>query len=203
MPNERLDYLIRKARLEERDEIQKLILESARHLSREHYTKTQIEAAIKAVFGVDTSLILDGTYFVAECDGTLVGCGGWSRRRTLFGGDQFSNRDTNELDPRTEAAKIRAFFIHPNFARQGIARAILARCESEARANGFRSLELMSTLPGIKLYEACGYEKAEPIEYEVDGVIIGFVAMRKAGLWTTDDVRQNDPMVLLKPNNRT
>ena len=92
MPNERRDYLIRKARLEERDEIQKLIIGSARLLSREHYTETQIEAAIKAVFGVDTSLILDGTYFVADHRGTLLGCGGWSRRRTLFGGDQFANR---------------------------------------------------------------------------------------------------------------
>ena len=175
----------------------------ARALSAADYTTEQVEGALRGAFGVDTQLIRDGSYFVIEAGSKLAGCGGWSRRRTLFGGDQFSNRDTNELDPRTEAAKIRAFFIHPNFARQGIARAILARCESEARANGFRSLELISTLPGIKLYEACGYEKAEPIEYEVDGVIIGFVAMRKAGLWTTDDVRQNDPMVLLKPNNRT
>ena len=179
MSSGRVDYLIRKAQLDEREEIHKLIIASARHLSRDDYSEQQIEAAIKAVFGVDTSLILDGTYFVAESGGTLVGCGGWSRRRTLFGGDQFSDRDLSALDPRTEAAKIRAFFVHPNFARQGIARAILTRCESEASAYGFRALELMSTLPGIKLYRACGYEGTERVEYDVGGVVIEFVVMRK------------------------
>lgn len=179
MSSNRVDYLIRRARLDERPAIERLIVESAKHLSRGDYSDEQIEAAIKAVYGVDTSLILDGTYFVAESAGLLIGCGGWSRRRTLFGGDQFSDRDATELDPRTEAAKIRAFFVHPDFARQGIARAILGQCESEARAHGFHSLELMSTLPGIKLYQACGYEKVEPVEYEVDGVVIEFVLMRK------------------------
>ena len=180
--NRTVDYAIRKARLEERDAIQLLIIESARRLSRDDYTDDQIEAAIKAVFGVDTSLILDGTYFVAESAGMLVGCGGWSRRRTLFGGDQFADRDTSELDPQTEPARIRAFFIHPKFARQGIARAILDRCESEARAFGFRSLELMSTLPGIEFYRACGYEDVEPAVYDAEGVKLEFMIMRKTGL---------------------
>jgi len=174
-----VDYQIRKALISERDKIQELIVNSARQLSREDYSNSQIEAAIRQVYGVDTNLIDDGTYFVAEKDGELIGCGGWSRRRTLFGGDQFSNRDSSELDPQTEPAKIRAFFVHPDFARQGIARAILFRCEAEARTCGFRSLELMSTLPGIKLYEACGFEKAEPAEHEVDGVTIPFVVMNK------------------------
>jgi len=175
-----LDYQIRKANLTEREKIQELITNSARQLSREDYSSDQIEAALKQVFGVDTSLIEDGTYFVAEKAGQLVGCGGWSRRRTLFGGDQFSDRDTSELDPQSEPARIRAFFIHPEFARQGIARALLDRCEAEAREFGFRALELMSTLPGIKLYEACGFEKLQPVQLEVNGVVIDFVVMRKS-----------------------
>ena len=120
-----MDYTIRKAVVSDRAAIQQLIAESARGLSRDDYSEEQIEGAIKTVFGVDTNLILDGTYFVADNDGELVGCGGWSKRRTLFGGDQFASRDGSELDPKTEAAKIRAFFIHPEHARKGIARAIL------------------------------------------------------------------------------
>src|SRR2546430_15786586 len=97
-------------------------------------------------------LIEDGTYFVAETDDTLIGCGGWSKRKTLFGGDQFSNRDAGLLDPRLETAKIRAFFVHPNFARQGIGRAILDRCAAAATHHGFISLELMASLPGVEFY---------------------------------------------------
>ena len=175
-----MDYIIRKATLDDRGEIERLIVESARKLSRKDYSDEQIEAAIRSVFGVDTSLIVDGTYFVADSNGRLLGCGGWSKRKTLFGGDQFASRDASELDPRTEPAKIRAFFIHPECARKGIGRAILSRCETEARAHGFRSIELMSTLPGIKLYRACGYEGHERVEYEIgDGVTIQFVPMRK------------------------
>jgi GNAT superfamily N-acetyltransferase len=110
----------------------------------------------------------------------LAGCGGWSRRRTLFGGDRYAVRDSGELDPESEPAKIRAFFVHPDHARRGIARAILSACEAEAEAHGFRSVELMATLPGLRLYEACGYGRGERVEYEVgDGVRIPFVPMRK------------------------
>jgi GNAT superfamily N-acetyltransferase len=175
-----MDYELRKARLEDRAAIGLLIAESARGLSREEYSERQIEAAVARVYGVDTELIRDGTYFVAESAGALVGCGGWSRRRTLFGGDQFAARDSGELDPRTEPARIRAFFVHPAHARKGIGRAILAACEGEARAHGFRALELMSTLPGVKLYEACGYEAGERIRHKVEeGLSIEFVRMRK------------------------
>jgi GNAT superfamily N-acetyltransferase len=129
---------------------------------------------------VDSELILDGTYFVADAAGVLVGCGGWSKRRTLFGGDRYADRDSGELDPALEPAKIRAFFIHPAWARRGVGRAILSRCEAEAKAHGFRSLELMSTLPGLKFYTAQGYEGAERVEYLMaDGVKITFVPMRK------------------------
>jgi len=175
-----MDYTIRKAVVSDRTAIQQLIAESARGLSRDDYSARQIEGAIKTVFGVDTNLILDGTYFVADNGGELVGCGGWSKRRTLFGGDQYATRDGRELDPKTEAAKIRAFFIHPDHARKGIARAILATCEAAAKAAGFQSLELMSTLPGIKLYRACGYMETGCTELDVgDDLTIGLVPMRK------------------------
>lgn len=175
-----MDYSIRKATIEDRDRVQQLIAQSARGLSREHYDDAQIEAAIVTVFGVDTDLIDDCTYFVAESKGILVGCGGWSRRRTLFGGDQFAKRDARYLDPASEPAKVRAFFVHPDHARKGIAQAILARCESEAASQGFRALELMATLPGVKFYQACGY--AEQGVYELallDGVKLELVPMRK------------------------
>jgi len=175
-----MDYTIRKATLSDRPAITRLIQDSARGLSRVDYSDEQIEGAIATVFGVDTNLIIDGTYFVAESADRLVGCGGWSKRKTLFGGDQYSTRDAGELDPKTEPAKIRAFFIDPEHARQGIARAILDTCETEARTCGFQALELMSTLPGIRLYRACGYDGDERVELEVgEGLTIGLVPMRK------------------------
>lgn len=171
---------IRYAAIEDRAKIQQLIAESARGLSREHYNDAQIETAIATVFGVDTDLIEDGTYFVAESEGELVGCGGWSRRRTLFGGDQFASRDRTYIDPAIDPARIRAFFIHPDHARKGIAQAILARCESEAAAHGFRAMELLSTLPGIKFYKACGYTEQGTYDLQLSpDVKVEFVPMRK------------------------
>lgn len=176
-----MDYVIRKATLDDRPAVERLIESSARGLSGGDYSERQIEAAVASVFGVDTDLILDGTYFVADLAGVLVGCGGWSRRKTLFGGDRYAARDAGELDPESEPAKIRAFFVHPDYARRGIARAILSACEREAAARGFRSVELMATLPGLRLYRACGYEGDERVEYELGGGVgIEFVPMRKA-----------------------
>jgi N-acetylglutamate synthase-like GNAT family acetyltransferase len=172
--------IIRQAAMEDREAIQKLIAASARLLSRQHYNDDQIEAAIATVFGVDSTLIEDATYFVAEEAGVLVGCGGWSRRKTLFGGDQYSSRDTAYLDAQSAPAKIRAFFIHPDHARKGIARAILARCEDEARAHGFRELELLSTLPGVEFYKSCGFSERGRFELDVtESVKLEFVPMRK------------------------
>jgi len=172
--------IIRQATLDDREAITQLIAESARHLSREHYSDRQIDAAIATVFGVDTDLIDDGTYLVVEISGALVGCGGWSRRKTLFGGDQYSTRDAGYLDPRSESAKIRAFFVHPDHARKGIARAILTRCEEEARAQGFRSLELMATLPGVEFYKSCGFSAQGDFDLDLpDGVKLELVPMRK------------------------
>jgi GNAT superfamily N-acetyltransferase len=172
-------FEIRTATPADRETIQRLIAISARELSRGYYSEEQISAALKSVYGVDSMLVEDGTYFVAETDGTIIGCGGWSKRKTLFGGDQFSNRDAGLLDPRLEAAKIRAFFVHPNFARHGIGRAILDRCEAEATRHGFISLELMSTLPGVEFYRAAGYVAADPIFYDAAGVALEFVPMKK------------------------
>jgi len=174
-----MDYSLRKATLDDRPAIEELIAVSARGLSREDYSVQQIEAAISSVFGVDTNLILDETYFVADSSGMLIGCGGWSKRKTLFGGDRYASRDSRELNPQSDPAKIRAFFVHPEFARKGIARAILSACEKEAKAAGFHSLELMATLPGLPLYKALGYEGDERVEFEMAGVKLELVPMRK------------------------
>ena len=175
-----MEYGIRRATLEDRAALEGLIAESARGLSLGDYTERQVEAAVASVFGVDTDLIHDGTYYVAEFNGEPVGCGGWSKRRTLFGGDRFAARDSGYLDPAREPAKIRAFFVHPGWARRGVAGRILETCEREAKAEGFRSLELMATLPGVPFYAARGYEAGGQVEYEIaDGVKIEFVPMRK------------------------
>jgi GNAT superfamily N-acetyltransferase len=144
-----------------------LIARSARGLSTEEYRPEQVEGALRGAFGVDSQLIDDGTYFIAEHDGELAGCGGWSFRSTLFGGDARSGRDASTLDPATQAAKIRAFFVDPSKARLGIGTALLDRCESEARARGFRRAELMATLPGLKLYAARGYVGTERVRYDL------------------------------------
>lgn len=175
-----MDYEVRKATLADREAIAQLIAESTRQLSRNEYSDSQIEGAITSVFGVDSDLIHDGTYFVADKDGTLIGCGGWSRRNKLYGSDQFADRDAGYLDPENDPAKIRAFFVHPQHARKGVARQILSRCEREALDHGFRALELLATLPGIKFYEACGYARKGFFDLELaNGVKLEFVPMRK------------------------
>jgi GNAT superfamily N-acetyltransferase len=175
-----MNYILRKAALDDRPAISQLIESSARGLCRQDYSDQQIEEAINTILGVDSEMIKDGTYFVAEAEGVMVGCGGWSRRRTLFGGDKYAKRESAELDPAREAARIRAFFVHPEYARMGIGRAILERCEQEARDEGFRSLELMATLPGLKFYRSLGYMGSERVTYELGGgTPIDFVPMRK------------------------
>ncbi len=182
MENKPITFTIRKAEIDDCTEIANLIALSARGLSAQDYTPEQIEGALQGAFGVDTQLIKDGTYFVVEAGGIVVGCGGWSRRKTLFGSDKRETRDPGELDPETDPAKIRAFFVHPEWARKGIGKAILARCESEAKAAGFRSFELMATLSGVRLYAACGYSGTERVEYQLpSGKTIEFVPMKKNG----------------------
>lgn len=171
---------LRLARLDDTRALEALIARSARALSVGDYDAAQVEAALAGAFGVDTQLIRDGTYFVAEHEGLPVGCGGWSRRRTLFGGDADPNRDAGLLDPARDAARIRAFFVDPAQARRGIGRALLERCEVEAQATGFRAFELMATLPGVRLYEALGYRSGTPIEHTLrPGISIRFVPMTR------------------------
>lgn len=157
------------------------IARAARALSVGYYTPRESEAAITHVFGVDSRLISDGTYFVVEHELGIIGCGGWSWRRTLYGGDQRPVGTRDVLDPATEAAKIRAFFVAPEAARQGIGRQLLEACTEAARAAGFRQLELMATLPGVPLYEACGFTETERVTDIVpDDTPIRFVRMHRA-----------------------
>ena len=164
-----MSFVIRKASLEDRTEIGDLIAESVRGLSRDDYNEKQIELSIQTVFGVDNQLIEDETYFVVvNKDERIVGCGGWSKRKTLYGASRYEqSRDSNLLNPKTDPAKIRAFFIHPDFARQGIGTMILDACENEAKAHGFTSAEMMATLPGVKLYQVRGYEGDEQVKVPI------------------------------------
>lgn len=157
-----------------------LIPESVRALSTTFYTEPVIESAIQYIFGVDTTLIADGTYFVAESASVICGCGGWSKRRTLFGGDQHKPAEDPLLDPRTDAARIRAFFVAPTFARRGIGALLMQTCETAAFNAGFRELELMATLPGVPLYLAFGFRETEHVEHLLpNGVRIPFVRMHR------------------------
>ena len=177
-----MSFVIRKAILGDKSAITDLIAVSVRGLSRDDYNERQIELSIKSVFGVDTELIDDGTYFVAVSkEGKIVGCGGWGKRKTLYGASVYAeSRDSNLLNPETEPAKIRAFFIHPSFARKGIGTAILEACETEAKSFGFKSAEMMSTLPGVKLYSVCGYTGDERVGVSIgEGEEIICLKMRK------------------------
>jgi len=163
--------------------IQQLVALSVKTLAVSSYSADQIDAALVGAWGVDTQLIRDGTFFVAERAGDLVGCGGWSWRRTLFGSDVESSRDSRPLDPETDAARIRAFFVHPDHARRGVSSTILERCEIDAKAHGFRRFELMATLPGLRFYSAHGYRAGPPIEWDLgNGLTIEFVPMTKREL---------------------
>src|SRR5688572_13971013 len=160
---------IRLATTEDIPALRQLIDESVRGLSVTHYSARQIEFALQEVFGVDTQLILDKTYFIAEIDGQIVGAGGWSKRTTLFGGDASkSGRVDSRLDPAKEPARIRAFYIHPQWSRRGIGSRILDACEEAARVSGFKSVELASTLPGVAFYLSRGYAKAEAISIPME-----------------------------------
>ncbi len=176
-----MKYELRLATLDDVSVLHELIARSIHGLGAADYTRAQIEAALQGAFGVDTGLIRDGTFFVAETRAReIVACGGWSRRRTLFGSDTHAERDESWLDPQSDPAKIRAFFVDPAHARHGIGRAILARSEADAIGAGFSSLEMMATLPGMRLYEKCGYVAEPAIDYPLPGgLTIRFVPMHK------------------------
>jgi GNAT superfamily N-acetyltransferase len=177
-----MPFVIRAATLGDIPTLERLIATSTRGLSQNDYSQEQIEVALRSTMGVDTELIRDQTYFVVEdeASGQVVGCGGWSRRRTLFGADDRPGRESALLDPAKDAAKIRAFFVHPDWARRGIGRLMLEHCESQASAHGFRAVELMATLPGRRLYEVCGYVAGQPIQHPLTPALtITFVPMSK------------------------
>ena len=160
-----------------------LIADSARGLSAEHYTAVQIEALITHVFGVDTQLIADGTYYVIIADETHapVAAGGWSARRTLYGGDQAKAGEDSRLNPATDAARIRAFFVHPQVARRGLARQLYDECERAARLAQFRKFELMSTLPGEAFYQTLGFMVVERTAVRLPGdVTVPLVQMERS-----------------------
>jgi predicted N-acetyltransferase YhbS len=149
-----------------------LIPRSVRALQAPYYSQAQMDAALGTVFGVDRQLIRDGTYFVAEQGGEIVGCGGWSRRRSLYGGDGGRASEDELLDPQRDAARVRAFFVHPAWARRGIGRSIMAACERAIVEAGFRDVDLVATLAGEPLYASFGYSVVERYEIEMRGGLV-------------------------------
>jgi GNAT superfamily N-acetyltransferase len=164
-------FHIRRATPEDIPVLHTLIDSSVRGLQAADYTPEQIEGALGSYLGVDSSLIADGTYFVVETGNpaAILACGGWSRRRTLCGADARPDRDDSLLDPATEAAKIRAFFVHPDWARRGLGTLLLAHCEAAAAQEGFTRLEMGATLTGVPLYRARGYSERERLELPLPG----------------------------------
>ncbi len=174
-----------------------LIEASVRGLQAQDYSQAQIEGALKTVFGVDSQLVADGTYFVAQAEAgatqhpeatnsqsrmIIVGCGGWSKRKTLYGSDHWTGREDALLDPLRDAAKIRAFFIHPNWARRGVGSMILQACEEAAKSAGFARFEMGATLTGAKLFGANGYVAVTPITIPLaNGESLPVIHMEKPG----------------------
>lgn len=162
--------------------LQELIALSGRALSAGYYSPAQADAITRHVFGVDTQLIDDGTYFVIDNGEGIVACGGWSKRRTLFGGDQAKRGPDPLLDPSTESARIRAFFVHPAMARRGLGRQLMDACIAAARREGFNTLELVATLPGEPLYLAAGFTVLERFDLDLPGAITVPVSRMKMAL---------------------
>ena len=160
--------------------LEELIPLSVRALQAGHYSPAQMEAAIGPVFGVDRQIIADGTYFVVEDAGRIVGCGGWSRRKSLYGSDRGRTESDDELDPQRDPARVRAFFVDPGWARRGIGRSIMAACEQAIIKAGFRAVEIVATLAGEPLYAAFGYAVAERCEIRLgSGLSLPVVRMKK------------------------
>ena len=192
-----MNFQVRKATPEDVPQLRGLIEASVRALQAKDYTPAQIESALHSVYGVDTQLIADGTYFaVVPIDEPAassppfpqhsspitapVACGGWSKRKTLYGGDQYARREDSVLDPARDAAKIRAFFVHPQYTRRGIGTLILEACENAARAAGFTRLEMGATLSGVAFYHAKGYATIENLEVPLgSGETLPIVRMAK------------------------
>ncbi|MEP6670546.1 MAG: GNAT family N-acetyltransferase [Chthoniobacter sp.] len=164
-----VSFSIRLARETDIPALERLIPLSVRGLQAATYSAAQMEAALGPVFGVDRQLIRDGTYFVVEGRGEVVACGGWSRRKAVFGGDRERSGEDAMLDPTGDPARVRAFFVHPDYARRGLGRLILTRCEEAIRAAGFREAMMVATLAGEPLYAAFGYVVDERYEVSLAG----------------------------------
>ena len=178
-----VDFSLRKAVPADVSVLETLIEASVRGLQAQDYSPSQIESALASVYGVDSQLIADGTYFVVEANsagGVIVACGGWSKRKTLYGGDVWKAREDSLLDPLTDAAKIRAFFVHPDWVRRGIGTLLLDACEQAAIAEGFRRFEMGATLSGVPLYRARGYVSLENLGVPLaNGESLPIVRMEK------------------------
>ena len=177
---------VRKAEKADTARLRELIEVSVRELQAEDYSSAQMEGALETVFGVDSQLVEDGTYFVAEAresgasEWEIAGCGGWSKRKTLFGGDAWTGREDSLLDPQKDAAKIRAFFVHPDWARKGVGSRILGACEGAAKAAGFTRYEMGATLTGAKLFGARGYVEIGRIQVPLkNGAMLPVLRMEK------------------------
>jgi GNAT superfamily N-acetyltransferase len=175
-----MDWSLRLAREGDVPKLEVLIGRSVRELQSAYYSPAQMDGALGSVFGVDRQLIHDQTYFVEEQDGAIIACGGWSKRASLFGSDAGRAVEDAPLDPLQDAARIRAFFVHPAYARRGLGRAILAACEDAIRTARFRSIELVATLPGVPFYRALGYEIGNRYEVPLlNGLSLPVVWMSK------------------------
>ena len=184
MGSEKPAYTLRLAVPEDIPALRELIDLSVRVLQARDYSAEQLDSALGTAYGVDTQLIADGTYYVAAADADgrtmFVGCGGWSKRKTLYGSDHGPYRDAGLLDPARDAAKIRAFFVHPDWVRRGIASLILETCEKAAYQEGFRKFEMGATLTGIAMYKARGYATGERIEVPLpNGLTLAVVRMTR------------------------
>lgn len=173
-------FTLRVAHESDKPLLNALIRASGVGLAAGYYTEAQAAAITREVFGVDSALVADGTYFVIEDDGVIVACGGWSRRATDFGGDQAKSGSDRPLDPGTEPARIRAFFVDPARARRGLGSMLLAHCSGAAAKAGFKALELVSTMPGRPLYLRHGFAPLEEIALPLSGgVTVALTRMRK------------------------
>ncbi|MGZ4810470.1 MAG: GNAT family N-acetyltransferase [Thermoanaerobaculia bacterium] len=175
-----MPFTLRKATGEDITAIERVMRESLIGLGPRAYDAQQIASSLEHIAHLDRNLIDDGTYFVAVDGETIVGCGGWSRRGKLYAGSAAQGGEDRFLDPATEPARVRAMFVVPEYARRGIGREILVRCEEEARAAGFREVELMAMLSGKAMYDACGYEAIEDVQPALaDGTPLPLTRMKK------------------------
>jgi len=175
-----MNWSPRLAREDDIPALETLIPLSVHALQASDYSEKQRNAALGPVFGVDRQLVKDGTYYVVEHEGAIIGSGGWSKRESLFGSDRDRAGEDRALDPRHEPARIRAFFVHPDWARRGIGRSILITCEKAIQESNFRAIDLVATLAGEPLYAACGYSVVERYEIKISGGInLPGVKMRK------------------------